>query len=118
MIDRPGGAHVDGSSTPAEKYWQQMRVKYIPGQSLGGAASSAWAAGALLVAASTSLSAENPTKDQLLAVLYTFQGQPATTLGGPTVPLTFREGQNPRVPYCLYGAVSNQKNDGFEAVRR
>ncbi len=103
-----------GNTTPAEKYWQQMRARYIPGQSLGGASSSAWTAGALLVAASAGLSADNPTKEQLFETLWTFKGQPSTTLGGLTAPLTFNQNGNPRIPYCLFGAISNDKNDGWK----
>jgi ABC-type branched-subunit amino acid transport system substrate-binding protein len=102
-----------GNSTPAEKYWQAAKTKYIPGETLGGAATLAWTAGALLVAASSGLSAENPTSQQLLDTLYTFKGQPWTTLGGLTVPLTFGKDTNPSSPYCLFAAISNAKNNGW-----
>jgi ABC-type branched-subunit amino acid transport system substrate-binding protein len=103
-----------GDTTPAEQYWQRMKAKYIPGEAMGGAASSAWTAAALLVAATSALSADNPTSAEIFSMLYTFKGQPSTTLGGLTVPLTFRQGATPKIPYCLFGAISNDKNDGWK----
>ncbi|HVE27881.1 MAG TPA: ABC transporter substrate-binding protein, partial [Sporichthya sp.] len=56
-----------GNSTPAEKYWQAMRSKYIPGAENGGAAALGWSAGALLVAASAGMSpSAEPTTQNLL----------------------------------------------------
>ncbi len=101
------------NSTPAEKYWQASIKKFNPGFTSGGTAAMGWASGAMLVAASAGLSAENPTTQQLLEGLWTFQGQQWTTLGGLTPPLTFGKDQNPRVPYCLYAAISNADNTGW-----
>jgi branched-chain amino acid transport system substrate-binding protein len=102
-----------GNSTPAEKYWQASIRKYNPGFTSGGAASLGWAAGALLVAASSGLSADNPTTKQLLDTLYSFKGQKFTTLGGLTGPLTYREGSTPKVPYCLFAGIGNADNTGW-----
>ena len=101
-------------ATPAERYWQQVRAKYIPGAVSGDSASLAWAAGALLVAAGSGLSADNPSTQQLLDTLYAFKGQSFTTLGGLTSPLTFVKDGLPKIPYCLLYAVSNAKNDGWQ----
>ncbi len=101
------------NTTPAEKYWQASIKKFNPGFTSGGTAAMGWASGALLVAASAGLSAENPTTQQLLDTLWTFKGQKWTTLGGLTPPLTFGKDTNPRVPYCLYAAISNADNTGW-----
>ncbi len=101
------------SSTPAERYWQASVKKFNPGFASGGTASMGWASGALLVAAAAGLSAENPTTQQLLDTLWSFKGQKWTTLGGLTPPLTFVKDGNPRVPYCLYAAISNADNTGW-----
>jgi branched-chain amino acid transport system substrate-binding protein len=102
-----------GNTTPVEKYWQSAIKKYNPGFTSGGAASLGWAAGALLVAASSGLSADNPTTQQLLDTLYTFKGQKFTQLGGLTGPLTFRAGSTPKVPYCLFAGIGNAENTGW-----
>ncbi|MGQ0631367.1 MAG: ABC transporter substrate-binding protein, partial [Sporichthyaceae bacterium] len=104
-----------GNSTPAEKYWQASIKKFNPGFTSGGAASLGWGAGALLVAASANLS-ENPTTQELLDTLYTFKGQEFTELGGLAGPLTFNEGANPTIPYCLFAAISNAANTGWAKV--
>ncbi len=97
--------------TPAEKFYLASVKKYNPGFITGDAASLGWTAGALLVAASTNLSA-NPTTAELLNNLYSFKGQSFTTLGGLTpAPLTYREGGIPKIPYCLYSAISNKENN-------
>jgi branched-chain amino acid transport system substrate-binding protein len=101
------------SDTPALQYWQASIRKFNPGFVSGGTAAMGWASGALLVAASAGLSAENPTTQQLLNTLWTFKGQPWTTLGGLTPPLTYGKDQNPRVPYCLFAAISNADNTGW-----
>ena len=101
------------SNTPAERYWQASVKKFNPGFASGGTAAMGWASGALLVAASAGLSAENPTTQQLLDTLWSFKGQKWTTLGGLTPPLTFVKDGNPRVPYCLYAAISNADNTGW-----
>ncbi|MGQ0629403.1 MAG: ABC transporter substrate-binding protein [Sporichthyaceae bacterium] len=118
-----GNAHIGmnsfpwmGNTTPAEKYWQASIKKFNPGFDSGGAASLAWASGALLVAASAGLSAENPTTQQILDGLYTFKGQKFTELGGLAGPRTFVEGGLPKVPYCLWSAVSNPQNTGWGKV--
>ncbi len=105
-----------GNTTPAEKYWQASLKKYNPGMTSGGSASYGWMAGALLVAASAGLSAENPTTQQLLDTLWTFKGQPWTTLGGLSGPRTFGKDVNPRVPYCLFGMITNDQNNGWKQV--
>ncbi|HEX3784237.1 MAG TPA: ABC transporter substrate-binding protein [Pseudonocardiaceae bacterium] len=98
------------SDTPAEKYYLASVKKYNPGFITGDAASLGWTAGALLVAASTNLSA-NPTTAELLNNLYTFKGQSFTTLGGLTpAPLSYSATGNPKIPYCLFSAVSNKAN--------
>jgi hypothetical protein len=103
-----------GNSTGAEKFWQASVQKYNPGMVSGGAASLGWSAGALLVAASAGLSAENPTTQQFLETLYEFKGQKFTSLNGLlTSPLTFREGNTPKVPYCYFAAISNAANTGW-----
>jgi len=102
-----------GNSTPAEKYWQASIKKYNPGFTSGGAASLGWAAGALLVAASADLNATTPTTADLLKTLYSFKGQKFTQLGGMAGPLTFREGSTPKIPYCLFGGISNAANSGW-----
>jgi branched-chain amino acid transport system substrate-binding protein len=99
--------------TPALKYWHASIKKFNPGFTNGGAAVMGWSSGALLVAASAGLSAENPTTQQLLETLWTFKGQKWTTLGGLTPPLTFRENGNPSVPYCLWTGISNPENTGW-----
>ncbi len=118
-----GNAHIGinsfpwmGNSTPAEKYWQASIRTFNPGFDSGGAASLAWASGALLVAASAGLSAENPTTQQLLDALYTFKGQKFTELGGLAGPRTFVKDGLPKMPYCLWSAVSNAENTGWAKV--
>jgi len=101
------------NDTPALKYWHASIDKFNPGFTNGGAAVMGWSSGALLVAASAGLSAENPTTQQLLETLWTFKGQKWTTLGGLTPPLTFRENGNPSVPYCLWTGISNAENTGW-----
>ncbi|HVE25913.1 MAG TPA: ABC transporter substrate-binding protein [Sporichthya sp.] len=101
------------SDTPALKYWQASVQKFNPGFTSGGTAAMGWASGALLVAASAGLSAENPTTQQLLDTLWTFKGQKWTTLGGLTPPLRYQENGNPRIPYCLFTAISNADNTGW-----
>lgn len=106
------------SDTPATKYFQDNMRKYSPGVDTGGAASLGWSAGALLVAASAGLSAENPTTAQLLDALYEFKGQKFTNLGGLSPsPLTYAKGGNPRVPYCLYSQTTNAENNGWSSYR-
>lgn len=103
------------NSTAAEKYWQASVRKYNPGFDTGGAANLGWTAGALLVAASAGLSEQNPSTQQLLDTLYTFQGQEFTKLGGLSPsPLTYRQGGTPKVPYCLFAAVTNDANNGWK----
>lgn len=72
-----------------------------------------WASGALLVAASAGLTAENPTTQQLLETLWTFKGQKFTELGGLTPPLTYQKDGIPKIPYCLFAAISNAENTGW-----
>jgi len=100
---------------PAMQYYQRQVAKYNPGYNAGGAASLGWQAGALLVAGSFALPpADQPVKkEDFLNGLYQFKGQDWTTLGGLTGPLVFTKGKNPFVKYCLYGAQSNAKNDGW-----
>lgn len=100
---------------PAMQYYQRQVAKYNPGYNAGGAASLGWQAGALLVAGSHALPpADQPVKkEDFLNGLYQFKGQDWTTLGGLTGPLVFTKGKNPFVKYCLYGAQSNAKNDGW-----
>jgi branched-chain amino acid transport system substrate-binding protein len=103
-----------GNSTGPEKFWQASLAKYNPNMVSGGAASLGWSAGALLVAASAGLSAQNPTTQQFLDTLYQFKGQKFTSLNGLlTSPLTFREGNTPKVPYCYFAAISNSANTGW-----
>jgi branched-chain amino acid transport system substrate-binding protein len=104
------------NSTPATKYYQAAVKKYNPGFTSGGAASLGWGSGALLVAAAAGLSADNPTSQQLMDTLYTFKGQKFTTLGGLTGPLTYNKGGIPKIPYCLFAAISNKANTGWETV--
>jgi hypothetical protein len=100
--------------TPAEHYYQASVKKFNPGFDTGGAASSGWTAGALLVAASANLPAVNPTTKDLLDTLYEFKGQDFTRLGGLTAaPLTFVRGGIPRIPYCHYYAITNEQNNGW-----
>jgi branched-chain amino acid transport system substrate-binding protein len=101
---------------PAMQYYQRQVAKYNPGYNAGGAASLGWQAGALLVAGSHALPpADQPVKkEDFLNGLYQFKGQDWTTLGGLTGPLVFTKGKNPFVKYCLFGAQSNAKNDGWE----
>ncbi|HEY2834061.1 MAG TPA: ABC transporter substrate-binding protein [Sporichthyaceae bacterium] len=103
-------------STPAEKYYQAQVAKFDPGFTTGGAASLGWTAGAMLVAASAGLSPDKPTTQQLLDTLWQFKGQKFTELGGLTGPRTFGKDQNPRVPYCLFSAVSSDDDSGWKAV--
>jgi branched-chain amino acid transport system substrate-binding protein len=105
-----------GNTSPAEKYWQASIKKYNPGFTSGGAASLGWAAGALLVAASSELSATNPTTQQFLDVLWKFQGQKFTELGGLSGPKWFAKDKYPRVPYCIFAAVANENNNGWKDV--
>jgi len=98
------------NDTPALKYWHASIAKFNPGFNLGGAASVGWTSGALLSAAAADLPAVNPTTADLMRGLYSFQGQKFTTLGGLTAPLTFRPGKTPKIPYCLFYAVSNDTN--------
>ncbi|MGQ0843748.1 MAG: ABC transporter substrate-binding protein [Sporichthyaceae bacterium] len=101
------------SNTPAEKYWQTSIKKFNPGFTSGGAASLGWTAGALLVAASANLPAENPTAKDLLSTLYSFKGQKFTELGGLSGPLVYNEGANPTIPYCTFAAIGNAENTGW-----
>jgi branched-chain amino acid transport system substrate-binding protein len=101
------------SDTPALRYWQASIKKFNPGFTSGGTAAMGWASGALLVAAAAGLTAENPTTQQLLEGLWTFKGQQWTTLGGLTPPLTYVKDGNPRIPYCLFSAISNPTNTGW-----
>jgi branched-chain amino acid transport system substrate-binding protein len=101
------------NTTPAEKYYQAMVKRYDPGFDSGGAASLGWSSAALLVAASANLSQENPTTQQFLDTLWQFQGQKFTELGGLTGPKFFGKDKNPKVPYCLYSAVSNADDSGW-----
>jgi len=103
-------------STPATKYYQASVKRYNPGFDSGGAASLGWSAGALLVAASAQLSPTNPTTEQFLDALYQFKGQSFTTLGGLTTPRTFTRDGFPKVPYCLFAAISNADNTGWSTV--
>jgi branched-chain amino acid transport system substrate-binding protein len=105
-----------GNVTPAEKYWQSSIKKFNPGFTSGGAASLGWTAGALLVAASATLSPTNPTTQQFLDALWTFKGQKFTELGGLAGPRTFGKDQNPKVPYCLFNAIGNDTNTGWKSV--
>ncbi|HVE27959.1 MAG TPA: ABC transporter substrate-binding protein, partial [Sporichthya sp.] len=100
-------------ATPAQRYFHAMMTKYNPGVDSGGAASIAWTAGALLVAASADLSPVNPTTQQFLDALWQFRGQKFTELGGLSGPKSFRENESPRVPYCLFAAVSNDDDSGW-----
>ena len=86
----------------------------MPGFTTGGAASLAWTAAALLTAAGADLPAENPTTADLLRTLWQFKGQKFTELGGLSGPKTFGEGQNPRLPYCLFAAFSNADDTGWQ----
>ncbi len=95
-------AHM-ANRTPAERYYQASVRKFNPGFDTGGAASTAWTAGALLVAAAANLPAENPTTQDLLDTLYEFRGQDFTRLGGLTATsLTYERDGVPRIPYCRY----------------
>ncbi len=105
-----------GDTTGPEKYYQAAVKKYNPGAPQGGSASLAWAAGAMLVAAAANLPAENPTTQNLLDALYSFQGQKFTELGGISGPKTFRPDGNPKLPYCYFAQVTNDKNDGWNKV--
>jgi branched-chain amino acid transport system substrate-binding protein len=100
---------------PAMVYYQHAVAKYNPGYNAGGAASLGWAAGALLVAASSQID-NNPSTAEFLNALYEFKGQKYTTLGGLAPPLTFNKAGTPQVPYCLFGAQSNDKNTGWARV--
>ncbi len=100
--------------TPAQQYYQASVRRFNPGFDTGGAASSGWTAGALLVAASANLPAENPTTQNLLDTLYEFKGQDFTKMGGLTsAPLMFERGGIPRIPYCHFHAVTNEANNGW-----
>ncbi|MBA3741705.1 ABC transporter substrate-binding protein [Sporichthya sp.] len=105
-----------GDTTPAQKYFQAMVKKYSPGMTSGGSASYGWTAGALLVAASAGFSQTNPTTQQLLDTLWTFKGQKFTSLGGLSGPRSFGKDTNPRVPYCLFGMITNDQNTGWKLV--
>ncbi len=104
------------SETPAQKYWQAAARKYNPGADMGTMSSAGWTAGALLVAAAAELSPTAPTSADLLKGLYTFKGQKWTGLGGLSGPRTFTEGSIPRVPYCLFSAISNASNTGWQSA--
>jgi branched-chain amino acid transport system substrate-binding protein len=108
-----GTAKFPGNA--AMEYYQRSVAKYNPGYNAGGAASLGWAAGALLVAASSQIDA-NPTTAEFLNALYEFKGQKYTTLGGLAPALTFNKGGSPQVPYCLFGAQSNAQNTGWARV--
>ena len=79
----------------------------------GALPASAGRPGALLVAAAAELSPTNPTTADLLKGLYAFKGQKWTGLGGLAGPRTFVEGGTPKVPYCLFTAISNATNTGW-----
>jgi branched-chain amino acid transport system substrate-binding protein len=102
-----------GNQTPAEQFYQASVQRYNPGFTTGYAASEGWTSGALLVAASQGFSASNPTAAQLVQQLDTFKGQPFTTLGGLTEPLTFNAGGLPSVPYCFFQVTSNAADTGW-----
>lgn len=99
--------------TPAQKYWHASIKKFNPGFSLGGAASTGWASGALLVAAAAELSPTNPTTGDLLKGLWQFKGQKWTELGGLKGPSTYVENGIPKIPYCMYAGISNADNTGW-----
>ena len=101
-------------NTPATRYYQASVRKFNHVFATGGAASSGWAAGALLVAASVNLPAQNPTTQDFLTALNAFKGQKWTRLGGLSAsPLTFEQGKIPKIPYCLYNLVTNEANNGW-----
>ncbi|MGQ0631400.1 MAG: ABC transporter substrate-binding protein [Sporichthyaceae bacterium] len=104
------------NETPVGKYYQAMVKKYAPGTAQGQASSLAWTSGALLLAASANLPADNPTTQNLLDTLYTFKGQKFTELGGLGGPKTYTAGQNPKIPYCYWSMVANDKGDGWKLI--
>jgi branched-chain amino acid transport system substrate-binding protein len=101
------------TDTPAQKYFHASVQKYNPGFDMGGAASTGWSSGALLVAAAAQLSTTNPTTADLLKGLWAFQGQKWTELGGLNGPRTFQQDGLPKVPYCLFAGISNSDNTGW-----
>ncbi len=101
------------TDTPAQKYFHASIQKYNPGFDMGGAASTGWSSGAMLVAAAAQLSPTNPTTADLLNGLWQFKGQKWTELGGLNGPRTFVENGMPKVPYCLFAGISNADNTGW-----
>ena len=98
------------NATPAEKYWQASIKRYNPGFTTGDAAGLGWTAGALAVAASAGLPSGDVTASDFLTGLYKIKGN---NLGGLTAPLTFTPGKNPKIPYCLFAAISNSDDSGW-----
>ena len=99
------------SATPAEKYYQASVKRFNPGFTTGDAAGLGWTAGALLVKAGAKATGnEGTTTKELLEGLYALKGD---TLGGLTAPLTFKRGGLPRIPYCLFAAISNKDGSGW-----
>ncbi|MGZ6825407.1 MAG: ABC transporter substrate-binding protein [Mycobacteriales bacterium] len=99
-----------GNATPAEKFYQASVSKYNPGFTTGDAAGLGWTAGALLVAGARDFTDSAADTKTLLQGLYKIKGY---NLGGLTAPLTFVQGGHPKVPYCLFAAVSNKDNSGW-----
>ncbi len=99
------------NSTPAEKYYQSSVKRFNPGFTTGDAAGLGWTSGALLVKAGAKLTGnDSTTTKELLDGLYALK---ADNLGGLTAPLTFRRGGTPRIPYCLFAAISNKDGSGW-----
>jgi branched-chain amino acid transport system substrate-binding protein len=100
------------NATSAEKYYQASVKRFNPGFTTGDAASLGWVSGALLVKAGAKLTGNaSTTTKELIDGLYALKGD---TLGGLTAPLTFRRGANPKIPYCLFAAISNKDGSGWQ----
>jgi branched-chain amino acid transport system substrate-binding protein len=99
------------NATPAEKYWQASIKRYNPGFTTGDAAGLGWTAGALAVAASAGLPSGDVKSSDFIDGLYKIKGN---NLGGLTAPLTFTQGKTPKIPYCLFAAISNNDDSGWK----
>lgn len=90
------------SATAATRWYQQQQARFLP-VSPGSQGSLTWTAGALLVAASGHLDAQEPTSAQLVRGLRELRGQASTTLGGlSATPLDLSGGSAPKTRDCVF----------------
>lgn len=89
------------TEVPAIAAYQKAMAQYAPGLALDPNTAQAWAAAIVLEMAAKKLAADVRWQD-LYAGLYTIQN---STLGGLSVPVTYREGKTPTVAPCGFQLV-------------